>query len=68
MADMVDFRQEARGCIERAKAESHAELRTILMGMALGWLKLGRYRQEPLERSYVENEPGIADEPVEEPA
>ncbi len=39
-ANVVDFRDEARGCLELAKAETQGEVRTILMGMALGWLKL----------------------------
>jgi hypothetical protein len=38
MADALDFRQEAMGCIHLAKAETDPELKTILMGMALGWL------------------------------
>ena len=39
-ANVVDFRGEARGCLELAKAETQGEVRTILMGMALGWLEL----------------------------
>jgi hypothetical protein len=37
---VLNFQEEARGCIELAKAEAHAEVKTVLMGMALGWLKL----------------------------
>jgi hypothetical protein len=40
MVDVLDFRQEARGCLRLAEAETQAELKTILMGMALGWLTL----------------------------
>ena len=43
-ATVVDFRDEARGCLELAKAETQGEVRTILMGMALGWLKLANHR------------------------
>jgi hypothetical protein len=39
-ANAVDFRDEARGCLELAKAETQGEVRTILMGMVLGWLTL----------------------------
>ena len=39
-AEVVDFREEARGCVQLAKAEKHAELRTVLLGMALCYLRL----------------------------
>jgi hypothetical protein len=42
-ATMVNFRDEARGCLELAKAETQREVRTILMGMALGWLTLASH-------------------------
>ena len=42
-ANVVNFRDEARGCLELAKAETQGEVRTILMGMALGWLKLASH-------------------------
>lgn len=38
MAEQVDFQQEADGCFRLAEAETHAEVRTILMGMGRGWL------------------------------
>ena len=34
------FRAEARGCIELAKTEKHEAVRIVLLGMALGYLKL----------------------------
>ena len=40
MVDALDFRQEAKGCLQLAEAETQAEVKTILMGMALGWLTL----------------------------
>jgi hypothetical protein len=40
MADMLDFREEARVCLNLAKAERHPEVRTVLMGMVVGWLAL----------------------------
>jgi hypothetical protein len=39
-AQMVDFREEARGCVQLAKAEKHEAVRTVLLGMALGYLRL----------------------------
>jgi hypothetical protein len=39
-AKAVDFRDEARGCVELAKAEKHEAVRTVLLGMALGYLRL----------------------------
>jgi hypothetical protein len=36
----VDFREEARGCVQLAKAEKHEAVRTVLLGMALGYLRL----------------------------
>ena len=42
-ANVVSFREEARGCLQLAKAETHSEVRTILMGMALGRLKLANH-------------------------
>ena len=38
-----DFRDEAQQCLHLASAEPEGELRTILAGMALGWLKLADY-------------------------
>jgi hypothetical protein len=37
--EVVDFREEARGCVQLAKAEKHEAVRTVLLGMALGLLK-----------------------------
>ena len=45
-----DFQEEAQQCLHLASAEPEGELRTILAGMALGWLKLADYTrvsQEP---------------------
>jgi hypothetical protein len=39
-AEVVDFREEARGCVQLAKSEKHEAVRTILLGMALGYLRL----------------------------
>lgn len=48
-ANVVNFRDEARGCLELAKDETHRDVRTILMG--LGWLKLANHstRSDALE-------------------
>jgi hypothetical protein len=45
-----NFREEAQQCLRLASAEPEGELRTVLAGMALGWLKLADYvraSQEP---------------------
>jgi len=39
-ADVVNFREEARGCVQLAKTEKHEAVRTVLLGMALGYLRL----------------------------
>ena len=39
-AELLNFREEARGCLQLAQAEGFCEVRTVLMGMAIGWLKL----------------------------
>jgi hypothetical protein len=36
---VVNFREEARECVQLAKAEKHDALRTVLLGMALGYLR-----------------------------
>jgi len=40
MTDMLDFREEARGCLHLAQVEGDPDVKTLLMGMALGWLTL----------------------------
>ncbi len=42
-AKVVSFQEEARECLQLTEAEPHGELRTILKGMALGWLKLAAH-------------------------
>jgi hypothetical protein len=54
--NVPDFQEEAQQCLHLARAEPEGELRTILAGMALGWLKLAdftRASQEP-EIQHVE--------------
>jgi hypothetical protein len=51
-----NFREEARQCLHLASAEPESELRTILEGMARGWLKMA-------ESAWVSHEPEIT--PVE---
>jgi hypothetical protein len=45
VAEQVDFQQEAEGCFRLAETETHAEVRTILMGMGYGWLTLASHRK-----------------------
>jgi hypothetical protein len=52
----ANFREEAQQCLDLAGAEPEGELRTILEGMARGWLKMA-------ERAWVSQEPEIP--PVE---
>ena len=42
MADLVDFSEEAKRCLRFAEAETDPQLKTILMGMVVGWLMLAR--------------------------
>jgi hypothetical protein len=46
-AKVVDFRQEAKGCVQLAGAEKHEAVRTILLGMALGYLRLSDRANSP---------------------
>ena len=62
MADQVDYTQEANGCFRLAEAETQAEMKTIFMGMAYGWLTLADHRRASSEGN---REP--IDEPTEEP-
>ena len=39
-AEIVDFREEARGWVQLAKTEKHEAVRTVLLGMALGFIRL----------------------------
>lgn len=41
-ADVLNFREEARGCFQLAEVETDREVRTVLFGMALGWLRLAK--------------------------
>jgi hypothetical protein len=44
-----NFREEAQQCLQLAGAEPEGELRTVLAGMALGWLKLAEYARASQE-------------------
>jgi len=56
MADVLDFREEARGCLKLAQAERHPEVRTILMGMVLGWLTL---ENQMMRSPDLQHEPAV---------
>ncbi len=62
MVDQLDFTQEANGCFRLAESETQAEVKTILMGMAFGWLTLADHMRSSNE---LHREP--VDEPTEEP-
>jgi hypothetical protein len=46
-AEVLNFREEARGCLQLAQAEELCEIRTVLVGMAIGWLKLANGDPRP---------------------
>jgi len=54
-AEVLNFREEARGCLQLAQAEELREVRTVLMGMAMGWLKLANGNPRPT------SSPGLID-------
>jgi hypothetical protein len=56
-AKVVSFRDEARACLRLAKAEPHGEVRTVLMGMALGWLKFANHTK-PSQALQIEHANG----------
>lgn len=62
MAEQVDFQQEAEGCFRLAEAETHADVRTILMGMGYGWLTLASHQKAS---GGMHGE--LLEEPTEEP-
>jgi hypothetical protein len=51
-----NFQEEAQQCVHLAKAEPEGDLRTILVVMALGWLKLADYARasQPLKIEHAE--------------
>jgi hypothetical protein len=63
VAEQLDFTQESNGCFRLAESETHAEVRTILMGMGYGWLTLANHRKS-LSKTHLEP----FDEPTDEPA
>ena len=63
MADQLDFTQQANDCFRLAESETQAEIKTILMGMAYGWLTFANRHKVTSEGH---REP--VDEPTEEPA
>ncbi len=44
-ADVLNFREEARACFQLGEAETNREIRIVLFGMALGWLRLANHVQ-----------------------
>jgi uncharacterized protein YjbI with pentapeptide repeats len=61
----VDCRGEATQCLRLAESETQSEVKTILMGMALGWLTLAHHVAPSVDAHDAEPEP--ADGPIEEP-
>jgi hypothetical protein len=47
MADLLDFREEAKWCLNLAEAETHPDVKTLLMGMVVGWLSLANRIKSP---------------------
>jgi hypothetical protein len=52
MVDVLDFRDEARGCLQLAQIESDPEVKTVLMGMVLGWLTLADHMKSDATLQY----------------
>jgi hypothetical protein len=44
---VLNFREEAKWCLNLAEAETHPEVRTVLMGMVVGWLSLANRIKSP---------------------
>jgi hypothetical protein len=65
--EALDFRQEASGCLRLAEMETQSEVKTILMGMALGWLTLENQMNPPDEAQLAPSDEPIG-ESVDEPA
>jgi hypothetical protein len=47
MTNMLDFREEAKWCLNLAEAETQPEVRTLLTGMVVGWLSLANCIKSP---------------------
>ena len=54
-AEVLNFREEARGCLHLAQAEGLPEVRTVLIGMAIGWLKLANGTPLPTSAGLTED-------------
>jgi hypothetical protein len=57
-AKVMNFQDEAKECLKLAQGEPQGgELRIVLAGMALGWLKLADYTRasQALEIEYAEH-------------
>jgi len=63
VADQLDFTQQANDCFRLAESETQAEIKTILMGMAYGWLTFANRHKVTSEGHRAP-----VDEPTEEPA
>jgi hypothetical protein len=67
VAAPVDFQQEADGCFRLAQAETHAEVRAILMGMGYGWLTLASHHKASRDAHHGEPFEEPTDEPYDLP-
>ena len=56
MDDMLDFQEEAKWCLNLAEAETHPEVRTLLMGMVVGWLSLANRAKPPVALQHAPRE------------
>jgi len=63
VADQLDFTHEANDCFRLAESEMQPEIKTILMGMAYGWLTFAN-RHPATGKGHG----GPIDEPTDEPA
>jgi hypothetical protein len=63
VAEQVDFQHEADGCFRLAETETHADIRTILIGMGRGWLTTLASHHMTSRKAHAEP----FEEPTEEP-
>jgi hypothetical protein len=64
MSSVERYRQHAADCVRQAQAQENSEDRTILLNMALAWLRLA----QQVELREEDDSPSTAPEHVEGPA
>jgi hypothetical protein len=65
MSSVIRYRQYAADCVRQAQAEQMTEDRTILLNVALAWLRLAQQLELRLEAA---SPPAVPDHAEPEPA